>query len=242
MAGMSLATTAFAKAAIGSTEIQKISIGTTEIWSAHSPAQFIAANTVAIGTNSGTVTLPSHQAGDLILIYAWVVNSTTTPSKPSASGTVPTWIDIDASAGANNCASRISYAIATGSSHTSGTWSAPAGYISLAAVVVRNVHASDPIGSHSANGGNSTSVVTSAITPEVTDGSSVLLYLHGCANLIAWDSAPSGFTRRSAVSTGIFNSGVCVNTKNDTTSDGSATQTGTTGSGWRAAIVEIKGT
>ncbi|AVO25431.1 hypothetical protein SEA_KYKAR_4 [Mycobacterium phage Kykar] len=37
MAGMSLATTAFAKAAIGSTEIQKISIGTTEIWSAAPP-------------------------------------------------------------------------------------------------------------------------------------------------------------------------------------------------------------
>ncbi|QAY13216.1 hypothetical protein SEA_PINKPLASTIC_4 [Mycobacterium phage PinkPlastic] len=34
MAGMSLATTAFQKAAIGSTEIQKISIGTAEIWSA----------------------------------------------------------------------------------------------------------------------------------------------------------------------------------------------------------------
>ncbi|AHK12061.1 hypothetical protein SEA_AJAY_6 [Mycobacterium phage Ajay] len=37
MAGMSLATTAFAKAAIGSTEIQKISIGSTEIWSAAPP-------------------------------------------------------------------------------------------------------------------------------------------------------------------------------------------------------------
>ncbi|AER48096.1 minor tail protein [Mycobacterium phage Bruns] len=34
---MSLATTAFAKAAIGSTEIQKISIGTTEIWAAAPP-------------------------------------------------------------------------------------------------------------------------------------------------------------------------------------------------------------
>ncbi|QHB38365.1 hypothetical protein SEA_ATKINBUA_6 [Mycobacterium phage Atkinbua] len=53
MAGMSLATTAFAKAAIGSTEIQKISIGTTEIWSAINPQyDAIGSGSSAFGTPS----------------------------------------------------------------------------------------------------------------------------------------------------------------------------------------------
>ncbi|AVI03541.1 minor tail protein [Mycobacterium phage BeesKnees] len=53
MAGMSLATTAFAKAAIGSTEIKKISIGTAEIWSAINPQyDAIGSGSSAFGTPS----------------------------------------------------------------------------------------------------------------------------------------------------------------------------------------------
>src|SRR5690606_37350125 len=50
---MSLATTAFAKAAIGSTEIKKISIGTVEIWSAINPQyDAIGSGSSAFGTPS----------------------------------------------------------------------------------------------------------------------------------------------------------------------------------------------
>ncbi|WZB39066.1 hypothetical protein SEA_SQUEE_5 [Mycobacterium phage Squee] len=73
MAGMSLATTAFAKAAIGSTEIQKISIGDTLVWSA-SPALFHAISTPSEGQSTlspsvtlsaaGTVLVPVSMRGD----------------------------------------------------------------------------------------------------------------------------------------------------------------------------------
>ncbi|AHN84420.1 hypothetical protein FH32_gp06 [Mycobacterium phage Lamina13] len=52
MAGMSLATTAFAKAAIGSTEIETISLGATEIWSATPPAP-VTFHTISSVTNGG---------------------------------------------------------------------------------------------------------------------------------------------------------------------------------------------
>lgn len=76
MAGMSLGLTAFAKAALGSTELQKISLGSSLIWEAitHQPIVFQGRGTGGSGTSSGTsaaVTLPSSGAvnGELYLVF-----------------------------------------------------------------------------------------------------------------------------------------------------------------------------
>jgi hypothetical protein len=75
----------------------------------------VAITRVGAGTNNGnTITIPSHRAGDLIVISASRSNNTG-PTIPSP------WIQIQR-AGANTLSLSTGYIIATGSSHTSGTW------------------------------------------------------------------------------------------------------------------------
>ena len=65
-----------------------------------------------------TVTIPAHGIGDMIVIMA---TGTVAPTAPAAGGTVPTWSSI--STGSNNSLGiTASYAIATATNHTSGTW------------------------------------------------------------------------------------------------------------------------
>lgn len=74
-------------------------------------------------TASGTsVTLPTHQAGDLIIIFAFNRNTTTLPTPPAASGTVPSWIFFR-SRTATGLGGVVYYALASDSTTTSGTWS-----------------------------------------------------------------------------------------------------------------------
>jgi hypothetical protein len=89
------------------------------------------------GQNSqagATVTIPAHTAGDLIVIAAYRDGSTAVPTKPTASGTVPAWVDITAAAGANTNSLRTACFVATASNHTSGTWTNATG---MAAIVFR---------------------------------------------------------------------------------------------------------
>jgi surface protein len=67
----------------------------------------------ATGTTSAT--LPAHQAGDLILAFAFRDGSTTLPTQPSG------WTSIDTAA-ANTCAARFSFKVAASDSETTGTW------------------------------------------------------------------------------------------------------------------------
>jgi hypothetical protein len=194
--------------------------------------------------NATSVTIPTHTSGDLIVIFAYRNSSTTVPSKPSASGNVPTWTDIDAPSGADSNSCRTAYAVGTGTT-TSGTWT-NATY--LIAVVLRGQDAS-PIGGHAESGSTST---TQAVAPSVTmtrtDGTSQLLHFMGHRAQASvdssddWASPPAGYTQQEALwSSGIVG-GVLLLTKNTTTSDGSVTNTipGTgTAVGYRGATVEI---
>jgi surface protein len=67
----------------------------------------------ATGTTSAT--LPAHQAGDLILAFAFRDGSTTAPTQPSG------WTSI-AAASANTCSARFAYKVAASGSETTGTW------------------------------------------------------------------------------------------------------------------------
>lgn len=187
------------------------------------------------GSNSAagtTVTLPTHAIGDLIVIYAYRDGSTTVPTKPTASGTVPAWVDIDAATGANSNSLRCAYFKATATNHTSGTWTNATG---MAAIVISGQHTS-PIGGHTQSGSTGNGTATApAITQSVTDGSSLLLYFYGHRSVTAWSTAPTGYTRQTSTATE-----VCLNTKNDSTSDGSQAQScTTTNSGYRGQTIEI---
>ena len=132
-------------------------------------ASFVSAASTAASTS---VVLPAHQAGDLILVIA-LSTSQATVSIPAAGGTVPTWNAPAASSGGSlpgvsSC--RFQWAIATGSSTTSGTWT---NANRLAAFVFRNVHQTSPL---VANGTSNTTGTTPSMTLNRTDQTSQVLY------------------------------------------------------------------
>lgn len=197
--------------------------------------------TLTGSNNSATtsVTIPSHNVGDLIVICASRRSNATAPSIPSAAGTVPAWNTIDTQSGTTNGSCVTAYFVATATNHTSGTWTNATDMI---AGVISGV-ASSPIGGHATN--NAASAPSTAVAPAVTlsktDGSSVLLHFfnHNSSTTITWGSAPAGYTRQT---TGSF---AILDTKTSTTSDGSVTQTCTVGgggAGYACASVEVLST
>lgn len=185
-----------------------------------------------------SITLPTHAVGDIIVIYAYRGASTTTPTKPSAAGTVPAWVDVDNTTGANSNSSRVAYFVATATNHTSGTWT---NATDLAVIVLRG-QAASPIGGHAESGSSGTTLTAPSVTLTKTDGSSVLLHFYGVAAITAWGSAPTGYTRRAAETAIAVDgtTGVCLNTKDSTTSDGSVSQSATIGTtAYRGASVEV---
>jgi hypothetical protein len=179
-----------------------------------------------------TVTLPAGYAvNDMILMFAYNAASVTLPTVPAAGGTVPTWTQIDAPAGANAVSARTAYCIANATNLTSGTWT---GATDLIAIALHGQKTTSPIGGHSLAGGTGTNLATAAAaTLTKTDGSSFILEFYGQGtngtNMSAWGAAPAGYTRQVAEvdSTGQTR-GSCCNSKDITTSDGAINQTSTT--------------
>ena len=188
--------------------------------------------------NAGnTVTIPTHAVGDVIIIFAFRDGSTTQPSKPAASGTVPAWSDILSGNGANTCSERSAYFVATATNHTSGTWTNATGMI---AVVIQNPKSGTFIGGTAKVGGTSSTIARApAITQQQTTGKSLILEFYGHRTVTAWSAAPSGYTRQASVSTE-----VALNTKDSSTTDGQIDQGVTTSgsSGYRGQTIEILGT
>lgn len=183
-------------------------------------------------SNTDTVTIPTHQVGDLIVLAVERGNNSALATKPSAGGTVPAWVDIDANAGGNSCSMRTARFVATATNTTTGTWTGANGMV---AVVIRG-QAASPIGGHAeALGSSTTEAVAPAVTMTKTDGSSILLhFFSGSIGGSTWGSAPSGYTQQAT------NSDVCCLTKNVTTSDGSVSQSRTASLGrYRGATVEV---
>lgn len=190
----------------------------------------------AVGTTSATI--PTHQVGDIIVVYGVNDNfSSAPPVKPAAGGTVPNFTYIDHPAGASSIASTTAYFVATATTTTTGTWT-DLTYMIVA--VLRNQNATTPIGGHAESGGASfNDSVAPAVTLSNTTGSSALLHFTGRAGNVsntAWAAAPAGYTHRT--SSGAV---ICLTTKDVTTSDGTLTRTtdGSFASGYRGATVEI---
>ncbi len=184
---------------------------------------------------AATVTIPTHAIGDLIVIWAFRDGSTTVPSKPTAGGTVPAWVDIDQSAGGgNSCSARTAQFVATANNHTSGTWTNATG---MAAIVFRGQHASSPIGGHGLDTGAAANVVTApAITLVDSSGASMILECYAHRGVTAWSAAPTGYTTQASVATEVL-----IGTKDVTTSDGAVTQNCTSSNAaWRSAAIEIR--
>lgn len=163
------------------------------------PVQFKGVNTAANLTSGvTTVTIPSHQTGDLILMWVSDVNNYRTLSKPSAGGTVPTWTTIGATTSDDYSRHSIHYAVATASNHTSGTW----GNIKLMmAVVLSGQNATSPIGGYALLDTQLTYTVPSpnSSSYSISNSANSQLLFFGCTPNRTWDgTVTTGYTARTS--------------------------------------------
>ena len=93
-----------------------LTTGNKPVWGT-CPAYVADGAITYVGNATGTTsaTLPSHQAGDLIVAFAFRDGSTTLPTQPAG------WTSIDTATGTSCCA-RLAYKVAASSGETTGTW------------------------------------------------------------------------------------------------------------------------
>jgi hypothetical protein len=150
-----------------------------------------------VGTNSAgatTVSIPAHQAGDLLIMCARRANNTAA-SVPAASGTVPAWSTIFGGTGAGTLSLITASAIASASGRTSGTWTNADRLL----VMVLRSDGTLAIGATAENSvtAGTTSLVYPALTPQRKDGSSWGVRVAARAGTGNVDiAAPPGWTRR----------------------------------------------
>lgn len=183
----------------------------------------------AQGNTGTTVTIPTHQAGDLILLFAYKDGSATSIGTPTAGGTVPSWISINFGGSSLN-STNFRYAVATASNTTSGTWSTATEIFCL---VYRGTKA---IGA-SAAANNTTNVIS---YPELTlnraNGTSWVVGVAGHRSATNVEQAPTGMTNR--VSSGTEAAG--HDTDGTVSSWSTQTVTVNASSGWRSVTVELR--
>ena len=146
-------------------------------------------------SSSATITIPAHQAGDLIIISAR--GTSAVPSIPASGGTVPAWIPIQGAV-ANSVALRTVGFVATGPGHTSGTFT---GATNMICTVFRP-SAGKLIGigsSSTGNGNNTQTIIYPALTLTDSDGSSMGFRIgtRGTA-IAAVNTAPPSWSQRGA--------------------------------------------
>jgi len=152
-----------------------------------------------VGTQTAsatTVTIPSHQAGDLILIWAERNSSGTAPSLPAGFTNVLTV------AQGSNVSARLGYRIANGSTDTSGTWTNAAEitchvYRPSAGNVLR-------IGQSASSSSTTTTVTYPALTLADSGGNSWIAGFAAANNITqTLSTAPSGMTNESSLVGGV---------------------------------------
>lgn len=144
---------------------------------------------------STTVTIPAHAAGDLIILYAYDIRTgVVPPAKPSAGGTVPTWTTIHGNGLTFGSSFNwiAVYAVATTSSHTSGTW---VGTDVLRAIVLSGAKETGMIGATAFS--TSFSTIAPGLTLSKTDGTSAILH-QAFSNATTWGAVPTGYTDRGS--------------------------------------------
>lgn len=183
----------------------------------------------AQGNAGTTVTIPTHQSGDLILIFAYRDGNATAPATPAASGTVPTWTLIG-SGGANQNSSNFRYAVATASTTTSGTWTNASELICL---VYRGTKL---VGTSAGDGASSTTIAYPALSLNRTDGSSWVVGVAGHRSATNVEGAPSGMTNRAFTGT----EAAGHDTNGTVSSWSQQTVSVSANGGWRSWTVELR--
>lgn len=177
--------------------------------------------------------MPSHQAGDLLVAFAFRDGSTTAPTIPSG------W-ELVSAAGANTCWGGLYYKVATSGAETSGTWTSA----SLLSVVSYRPATGKAlgIGSFTSTSGASTSVSYGALAMAVSAGSSWVAGVSGHRSVnTTLETAPTGMTNVAAASAVNATAEIAWHDTNGTASSWStqSVSVGGTSSGWRSYAFEI---
>ena len=182
-----------------------------------------------IGSATGvtSATLPAHQAGDLILAFAFRDGITTAPTLPSG------WTNIRSNSG-NACSGRVAYRVATASGTASGTWTNATSVVFL---IYRNINQNSPIGNTNSETASSVTVNYPALS--VSQNSWVVGFAgHSSANVNL--IAPTGMTNRAYVQDAT-DEAAGHDTNGSVASWASRnTSVGGTAAGWRSFVLEIK--
>ncbi len=193
------------------------------------PIRFMGA---ASGTT--TATMPAHQAGDLILCWAYRDGSNTLPTLASAG-----WTSLNGVTGANTNSARLVGKIAASSSEAVGTFTSATSVI--VAVYRPKAGYALSFGAVAATTGASTTVSYPALTLHTADGSSWVAGFSGHRSVnTTLETPPSGMVSRATVLDATDE--VAVHDTNGGVAAWTAqsVSVGGTSSGWRSAVVEIK--
>lgn len=185
----------------------------------------------AQGAAATTVTIPTHQIGDLILIFAYRDGSNTAPTTPAAGGTVPTW-NLIGSSGGNTNSSNFRWAKATATTTTSGTWTNATELICL---VYRKASIGASVGG---SGAATTTVNYPALTLNRTDGSSWVVGVAGHRTANNVDLAPGAMVNRASSGT----EAAGHDTNGGVTTWASTNVTVNASSAYRSWVVELEDT
>lgn len=145
---------------------------------------------VGQGTASGpSVAIPSHNVGDLLVMFAYRDNNISPPTVPAG------WTTISSSMGASSNSSSLAYRIATGNDSGTGF----AGSTGLIVQVYRGVSTS-PIGANGVQQGASATAAYPALSLGVFDSSSWIVGFAGVAKKnTTIKNAPTGMTARADI-------------------------------------------
>jgi len=185
----------------------------------------------AQGAAATTVTIPTHQIGDLILIFAYRDGSNTAPTTPAAGGTVPTW-NLIGSSGGNTNSSNFRWATATATTTTSGTWTNATELICL---VYRKASIGLSVGG---SGAATTTINYPARTLNRTDGSSWVVGVAGHRTATNVEQAPGAMVNRASSGT----EAAGHDTNGGVTTWASTNVTVNASSAYRSWVVELEDT
>lgn len=183
-----------------------------------------------------TVTIPAgHQAGDIILIFAFRDGSTTNPSIPAG------WTNITNTTDGTLCSVSIGWKIAANSSETSGTWT---NATHLQCVVYRGADPIKPFGTLTANAGTtspSTYGSTRGVGKDIMDNQWFVAFQgHTSIDTTTMNTAPTGYTNLQYLQ-GATSDSVLFDT-NGPVASGFASNTvapGGTASGWQTCQLPV---
>jgi hypothetical protein len=139
---------------------------------------------------AATVNLPTFQAGDLAVVFAYRNGSTAAPTVPT-----PTFTSLIADAGANTNARAIGYRILQAGDTTTGTWT---NATAIEVIVLRAVNPTTPIGNRASGGTNTATMTLPAVSPlAITNGTSWVIGFGGSKSTNANGMTVTGMTARN---------------------------------------------